>query len=93
MKSFREKWEFPLSQLIEIITLWSPAGGGSQTCSPLPAAPAPAPSRSRIPGPAAQPAAPKGNLVSGNKEIQDSVNPAAGPNSNLKSRTKKLRIL
>ena len=24
MKSFREKWEFPLSQIIEIITLWSP---------------------------------------------------------------------
>ena len=32
MKSFREKWEFPLSQLIEIITLWSPAGalGGAE---------------------------------------------------------------
>ena len=27
MKSFREKWEFPLSQIIEIITLWSPDGG------------------------------------------------------------------
>ena len=26
MNSFREKWEFPLSQIIEIITLWSPGG-------------------------------------------------------------------
>ena len=25
MKSFCEKWEFPLSQIIKIITLWSPA--------------------------------------------------------------------
>ena len=27
MESFREKKEFPLSQIIEIITLWSPAPG------------------------------------------------------------------
>ena len=28
MKSFREKWEFLLSQIIEIITLRSPGGSG-----------------------------------------------------------------
>ena len=27
MKSFREKWEFPLSQIIKIIFLWSPVFG------------------------------------------------------------------